>query len=58
MKADAREKMSRRILTHECPPGKKPARQLGDQYLVPQCDPEHYKAGNIETIMSWRTSYP
>lgn len=50
MKDDVCEKMARRILTHGCPSGKKPARQYGDPIEIPQCDPEHYKAGNIETI--------
>ena len=50
MKDDVREKMARRILTHGCPSGKKPARQHSGPIEMPQCDPEHYKAGNIETI--------
>jgi hypothetical protein len=50
MKNDTRETMARRLLDYQCPPGKKPARQLGGQIVTPQCDPEHYKAGNIETI--------
>ena len=50
MKDDIREKMARRLVAYQCPPGKKPTRQHGDPIEIPQCDPEHYKAGNIETI--------
>ena len=50
MKDDTREKMARRILIHNCPPGKKPVVRTGDPMEMRQCDPEHYKAGNIETI--------
>ena len=50
MKDDVREKMARRMVAYQCPPGKKPARQPGDPIEMRQCDPEHYKAGNFETI--------
>lgn len=50
MKPDEREKMATCKLKYMCPSGKKPARQLDGPIEIPQCDPEHYKAGNIETI--------
>ena len=49
MKDESREAMAKMKLAYQCTPGKKPARRLV-QDERPQCDPEHYKAGNIETI--------
>ena len=50
MKDDTREVMARRLVTYQCPPGKKPAKRPSESVRMSQCDPEHYKSGRIETI--------